>query len=183
VVNIEKYQTTIDAMKKVLGNSYLLSYTTFTHIILFLPGKYDKIKELLHSDAVRYEGCCYYFKNFSVALWQDVEDAVGFQGEIVCCAEFFEGKINRDFHWRKPKQAQTTLILKGKNIQTPFHIECPYCRWVYLSEDSCQKYIKRTCKHCRKSYFFKIIVIAVNVEIVKKLPANSFFNKKEKYDN
>jgi hypothetical protein len=108
VVDAQKYATIIDSVRKLLDDSYLLSYTDGTHVLFFLPEKHDHVKELLSREAVKFEGCCYYFDGYSAALWQDVEDAVGFRGETICCLEFFEEKITRDFHWRKKPDSSSS---------------------------------------------------------------------------
>jgi hypothetical protein len=101
VIDTQKISKILEAVGKLLSDSYLLSYTNGTHVVLFLPDKHDEVKGLLSKEAGKFEGCCFYFDDFSVALWQDVDDAVGFQGETICCLEFFEDTITRNFHWRK----------------------------------------------------------------------------------
>ena len=173
MIDTHKFEKMVDTIRQVLGNSYLLSYGAETYVLLFLPEKYKEIKNLLSNLTDRCEGCCYYFKDFSVALWQDVEDAVGFQGESVCCVEFFEGEVNRNFHWRR-KQTPTVTVQKGEKMQIPFRIECPHCHWGHTFKDSYinQGYLKGKCEHCGELFFIKITVTGVNVEISKELPAN-----------
>jgi hypothetical protein len=110
MIDMQKYAEIMEIIRKNLNDSYLLSYTDTTHVLFFLPDKHDEIKELLCRKADRFEGCCYYFKNFSVALWQDVDDAIGFRGETICCIEFFEDEINRNFHWRKKQPSHPSGV-------------------------------------------------------------------------
>jgi hypothetical protein len=160
----------IDSIREILKESYLLSYSNATHVVLFRPDKHDEIKDLLSELAVHHEGCCFYFKDFSVALWQDVEDAIGFQGESVCCVEFFEKEINRNFHWRKGSPVVQNQ--KGDIMQISFRIECPHCHWGHIFKDSYinMGYLKGKCEHCGEAFFFKITVTGVDVEINRELP-------------
>jgi hypothetical protein len=168
LIDTQKIAKIVETLREILGKSYLLSYTNATHVLLFLPEKHDEVKKLLHIECRHDEGCCYYFKDFSVALWQDVDDAVGFQGDVVCCVEFFEKEVNRDFHWRKRPPA----FQKGSIMQISFRIECPHCHWGHIFKDSYinQGYLKGKCEHCGEPFFFKITVTGVSVETSKELP-------------
>jgi DNA-directed RNA polymerase subunit RPC12/RpoP len=169
VIDTQKFAKIIESIRGILKKSYLLSYTNSTHVLLFQSSKHDEVKDLLSKLADRYEGCCFYFKDFSVALWQDVEDAIGFQGDPVCCVEFFENEINRNFHWRKKPPA----VQKGNNMQIPIRIECPHCHWGHSFSSSYinQGYLKGKCDHCGEAIFFKVIITGFNIEINKELPA------------
>jgi len=169
VINTQKFAKIIEPIRGILKESYLLSYTNSTHVLLFKPDRHNEVKDLLSKSTDRHEGCCFYFKDFSVALWQDVEDAIGFQGDPVCCVEFFENEINRNFHWRKKPPA----VQKGNNMQIPIRIECPHCHWGYAFSTSHinQGHLKARCYHCKEIFTLKITVTGFNVEVNKELPA------------
>jgi hypothetical protein len=87
-------------IRNILKDFYLLSFKLRTFVIIFLPEKYEELQFFLANHSEHHAGCCYYFSKYSVALWQDLEDVIGFKNEVVCVIEIFEEKINRDFYWR-----------------------------------------------------------------------------------
>ena len=106
MIDVERAGYLIDLIKKNLFDSYLLSYANKTYVIIFRSEKVDEIKRLLEINSARCEGICYYFFGFSVAVWEDVYDVIGFKGESVCCVEIFDGsEINKEFYWRYKEDA------------------------------------------------------------------------------
>lgn len=85
-----------------LGRSYLISFFSKTIVVVFKPCVYDDMVMFLKESCESSAGCCYYFTGYSVALWQDIEDVIGFRDEVVCVMEIFLNgdKINREFYWR-----------------------------------------------------------------------------------
>lgn len=101
MIDIERVDYLLKLVKEKLSSSYLLGFNNKTYVVVFEPQKTEELKNLLEENCATHEGICYYFFGFSVAMWEDVCDMIGFKGEHVCCIEVFEGyKINREFYWR-----------------------------------------------------------------------------------
>jgi hypothetical protein len=101
---LDNLESLASLIKNELKDSFLMSFYLKTYVIDFKPDKYDQLSHFLAILSKKHAGCCYYFDGYSVALWQDLENVVGFNNEIVCCAEIFEGdKIEKDFYFLKDK--------------------------------------------------------------------------------
>ena len=101
MIDLERAGYLISLLKEKLSDSYLLGFNNKTYVIVFKPEKTSDVKTLLEENSATYSGICYFFFGFSVALWEDVFDVIGFKGEIVSCIEVFEGaQINKEFYWR-----------------------------------------------------------------------------------
>jgi hypothetical protein len=106
MIDLERVGYLVDLLKKALSDSYLLGFNNKTYVVVFNPEKIAEIKTLLEKNCATCEGICYYFFGFSVVIWEDVYDVIGFKGESVCCVEIFEGKeINKEFYWRYKENA------------------------------------------------------------------------------
>jgi len=91
----------IALIKKKLNGSYLLGFNNKSYVIVFKPNKYGSLDKFLSKSSLTHEGCCYYFNGYSIALWDDLTDVIGFHDEHVCCLEIFQGNnITRDFYYR-----------------------------------------------------------------------------------
>jgi hypothetical protein len=106
MIDIERVGYLVNLLKETLTDSYLLGFNNKTNVIIFRPEKTKEIKDVLSLNSAHHEGICYFFFGFSVAVWEDVYDVIGFKGEPVCCVEIFEGcEINKEFYWRYKEDA------------------------------------------------------------------------------
>ena len=57
-------------------------------------------------------------------------------------------------------------------MQLAFRIECPHCHWGYewKNENVNMGFLKANCKHCGKSFVFKLTITGVKVEFEPELP-------------
>jgi hypothetical protein len=101
MVDIERIGYLVNLIKEKLSDSYLLGLNSKTYVIVFKPEKLEEVKKILEVNSASYGGVCFYFFGYSVALWDDLYDVIGFKGEGVCCVEIFDGsEINKEFYWR-----------------------------------------------------------------------------------
>jgi len=56
-------------------------------------------------------------------------------------------------------------------MKLTFRVECPHCHWGYaMTESDINKgFIKAQCSHCQNTFFFKISVTGVNIEVQKEI--------------
>lgn len=101
MIDLERFGYLVNLIREKLSDSYLLGFNNKTYVIVFKPEKLEEVKQILETTSADYGGICFYYFGYSVALWDDLYDVIGFKGENVCCLEIFDGNnINKEFYWR-----------------------------------------------------------------------------------
>jgi hypothetical protein len=60
-------------------------------------------------------------------------------------------------------------------MQMTFRLECPKCHWGHEFRDSYinKGFLKGVCQHCGNTFFFKVTVMGVDVQVCQEPPKDA----------